>query len=321
MPISDDDLRRSAGRLSGAMVAMLRADGLDPDIPGYPDQVDADPFARSIEIDAELYMSMNPGRLAEEFDEIRNAALTTMNESDPNGIVNGTAIDLQAWWTGDAADQFFQHMHRVTTCISSQYDFTLLAAQSVGMMYAVNGQFRASCQDLMEKTADTCEAVTAEKGTSPGFEWSTVATSLVKAAIDAIKDLDPGKVKDWAVDQILAGAADAVKPAPVDGAEAIPVVQGYTSARDRLFAAYEDNCEQVRDWINARRDELAGATSTIPQPLPGYADVDSPDFRYERFAMTGVPGLGPAVEQERQRYVDEKANPDGVIARRLAGER
>lgn len=173
----------------------------------------------------------------------------------------------------------------------------------------------------MEKTADTCEAVAAEKGASPGFEWSSVATSLVKAAIDALKDLDPGKVKEWAIDQIFDGAADALKPEPVPGAEAIPVVQGYTSARDRLFAAYEDNCEQVRDWIRARRDEMEDATSTIPQPLPAYADVDSPDFRYKEFAMVGEPGLGPQVARERQRYVDEKAKPDGVIARRLTGER
>jgi len=117
-----------------------------------------------------------------------------------------------------------------------------------------------------------------------------------------LKDLDPGKVKDWAVDQILRGAAEALKPEPVAGAEAIPVVQGYTSAR-------------------ARRDELANATSTVPQPLPAFADVDSPDFRYEKFTMVGEPDLGPEVERERQRYVDEKTKPDGAIARRLAGER
>jgi len=94
MPVSDDDLRRSAYRLSGAIVAMLRADDLDPDILGVPDQENSEVFARSIEIDAEQYMSMTPARLAEEFDEIRNAALTTKNEADPNGIVEGTAVDI-----------------------------------------------------------------------------------------------------------------------------------------------------------------------------------------------------------------------------------
>src|ERR1700754_3068008 len=83
---------------------------------------------------------------------------------------------------------------------------------------------------------------------------SMVATSLVKSAIEAMKDLDAGKVKDWAVDQIFAGAC-------------------------------EDNCDQVREWVKARRDELA------------------------------------EVERERQRYVDQKTKPHGVIARRLAGER
>ncbi|HEX2130373.1 MAG TPA: hypothetical protein VHH15_02355 [Actinophytocola sp.] len=319
MPLTDDDLRGSAYRLSGAMLRMLAADGLNVDIVGVPDREDADPFAISIQLDAEQYMSMNPDRLTEEFNEIRDAALATKRESDPAGVVDATMIDLQAWWTGDAANAFFDQMYRIKTCIETQYEFTLLAAQAVGMMYAVNAQFRASCQDLMERTADTCEAVITTKGTSPGFQWSSVATSLAKAAIDAIKDLDPGKVKDWTVDQILAGAAHALKPEPIAGAEAIPVVEGYTSARDRLFLAYEDNLDQIREWLGTRRDELADSTDTIPHPLPSSTDVDSPDFRYEAFSMVGEPvAIAAEVERERQRYVDEKARPDGVIARRLA---
>jgi hypothetical protein len=34
-----------------------------------------------------------------------------------------------------------------------------------------------------------------------------------------------------------------------------------------------------------------------------------------------VPGVhGPEVERERQKYVDEKAKPDGVITHRLSGQ-
>ena len=96
--------------------------------------------------------------------------------------------------------------------------------------------------------------------------------------------------------------------------------------RDRLFAAYEDNLDQIRSWISERREELADSTETIPAPLPAYADVRSPDFRYENFAMVGVmdnvpAGIAPEVERERRRYVAERTEPDGVIAQRLAGDR
>lgn len=325
MPLTDDDLRRSAYRLSGAMLQMLRADGLDVDIVGVPDQEDSDPYARSIEIDAEQYMSMNPARLTEEFDEIRDAALATWQDADPNGVVGAMRADIEVAWHGEASIAFGRQLHKIERCIETQYEYTLLAAQAVGMMYAVNAQFRASCQDLMERTADTCEAVTANSGESPGFEWASVATSLVKAAIDTFKEMDPGKVRDWAVDQILGGVTAALKPKPVEGAEAIPVVTGYTSARDRLFGAYEDNLDQIREWVAARRDELAGLAETIPEPVPSSADVGSPDFTYENFAYVysdqDPTVFAPEVERERQRHVEEKAKPDGVIARRLDGDR
>ncbi len=54
-----------------------------------------------------------------------------------------------------------------------------------------------------------------------------------------------------------------------------------------------------------------------------YADVDSPDFSYERFSNDHHDkGLyAPKVEQERKKYLEEKEHPHGVIGERLGGER
>lgn len=322
MPVTDDDLRSGAYALSGALNAMLAADGIDPDILGVPDQVDSDVIARSIEIDAEFYMSMNPASLTEEYNEILDAAIATKRESDPNGYVDSMKNDIESWWVGEASQAFTTQCTKIQNCIDSQFEYTVLAAQAIGMMYAVNAQFRASCLDLMEKTAQTCRSVTDGLG-SPGTAWTEAGIGLFRAAIGALKNADPSKITSWAVEQIWSQVGSAVSNTTVPGAEAIPVVSGYVEARERLFAAYEDNLDGVGEWISARREDLAGLTMAIPEPLPSCTDVDSPDFRYELFHIGGdVQGdYGPEVERERQKYVTEKTKPDGVITHRLAGER
>jgi hypothetical protein len=321
VPVTDDDLRTSSYRLAGAMNAMLRADGLDPDIAGNPDQTDEDVFARSLEIDAEMYMSISPEKLAEEFDEMQKVALDTWLHADPNGVVDSLKIEIEAWWHGEAAVKFSEQMSHIKNCVNAQREYTQFAVHAVSMMYALSAQFRASCRDLMEKTADTCDAIAAEQP-NPKLDWASIGSTLANAVIDGIKDADPGKLKDWAVDQLLGHAAEAVKSEPVPGDKAIPVVHGYLAARDGLFASYEDNLEQIRAWLqwcwgNARSD-----TDSIPITLPPSTDVDGPDFRYENFANVGDSAdLGPEVERERQKYMDEKPKPSGVIGRRLDGDR
>lgn len=319
MPVTDDDLRSSAYRLSGAMVAMLRADGVDPDIFGNADQTDADVFGESIDADAEIYMSMNPDRLSEEFDEIQKAALDTWLHADPNGVVDSLKIEIEAGWHGEAAVAFSNQMSRIGNCLKAQQEFTQFATHAVSMMYALSAQFRASCRDLMEKTADTCDAIAAEQP-NPGLSWASIGTSFAQAVVDGIKSADPTKLKDWAVEQLLGAAAGTLVPKPVPGDKAIPVVSGYVSARESLFASYEDNLEQIRAWIQARWDYVQADTSAIPLPLPASTDVDSPNFRYENFAHVGDSAdLAPEVERERQQYVEEKAKPGGIIGQRLAG--
>jgi hypothetical protein len=212
--VTSTDLQAAAFGLAHSMLEMLDRDGVGPDVIGVPDQLDVDVFRRTFEVDAELYMSMDPTRLTDEYNEIRTA---------------GKAIDV------------------VT---------------------------------------------------------------------------NPKDILGMTIDSILGGIDEATKDEPVAGTDAIPVVNGYVEARDRLFASYEDSLNQVNEWISDRRTEFATLDDTLPEPLPAYADVDSPDFRYEKFYYgehDHPADYAPEVERERQRYVDGKAKPDGVIAQRLAG--
>jgi hypothetical protein len=317
--VSNEELQASAYRLAGAMAAMLRADGLDVDITGVPDQEDADVFAETFDLDAQTYMSMDPAKLEEEYEEIRLAASDT-SIADSRGVLSGMRIDIESLWVGDAATAFSEQLNKIISCVAKQHEYSLNAAQAVGMMYAINVQFRASCLDLMDRTTETCESVTNELG-NPGNTWAEAGLHLVSTLISAIGS--PAQIGKLAIDEFLGLMGKATGSRPVEGAEAIPVVTGYRTARDRLFNAYEDNLGQIRTWLTGVRDEYAGiAGATIPEPLPACADVDSPDFRYELFKYHEhvAAEYAPEVERERRRYADEKAKPDGVIAQRLGGE-
>lgn len=322
MPVTNDELMRGAYNLTGAIVAMYRADGFDPDRIGEPDQTDVNAIGATIEDDAELFMSMDPDRLTEEYNEIRVAAKFTLHEADPTDVLGRLHKELEPNWAGPAATAFSIQLSKIQSCIRVQHEYTLLAAQAIGMLFAVTTQFRASCRDLMEQTTRTCDSVTAGAG-NPGHDWTETGVGLAKAVIGSLKNANPAALVDLAIDQFLNAVGEATKPSPVPGDAAGPVVEGYVAARERLFTSYEDNLDQIRAWISARREDLASLGETIPGTLPASADVDSPDFRYENFHYPDhVPAdYAPEIERERQRYVEEKTTPDGVIAERLAGDR
>jgi hypothetical protein len=318
--VTDTDLQAAAFGLAHSMLEMLDRDGVGPDVIGLPDQMDVDVFRRSFEVDAEVYMSMDPARLSQEYDEIRTAANANGKTSDPDSIVEEAKTRLGSQWHGDAASTFFDQLERVQQRIETQHDFTLVAAEAVGMMFAVNVIFRASCHDLMTKTALVCDAI-ADKRAPEATNWGKAIVDIVGTVIDVVSS--PKDIARMAVDGILGKISEATTSEPVAGAEAGPVVDGYVAARDQLFASYEDNLGQIHDWIDSRRKEYGGLDDTLPEPLPSTTDVDSPDFRYEKFYFDdhNPADYAPEVERERQRYVDEKTKPDGLIAQRLAGGR
>ncbi len=315
---TDIDLEAAAFGLAHSMLEMLDRDGVGPDVIGLPDQMDVDVFRQSFQVDANLYMSMDPTRLTQEYDDIRAAANANGASSDPQSIVSAAKTGLGSQWHGEAAQAFFNQLEHVEKRIVTQHDYTLVAAQGVAMMYAVSVAFRASCHDLMTKTAIVCDAI-ADKLAPPPTNWAKVLVDLVDKAIKVVSS--PKDILGMAIDETLGRISNATEDTDVDGAEAGPVVDGYVAARDLLFSSYEHSIGQTHEWIDARRREFADLDDTLPEPLPSSADVDSPDFRYERFFFGDHdPAIyAPEVERERQRYVDEKAKPDGVIAHRLAG--
>lgn len=315
--ISDEELHGASFRLAHSMLTMLDRAGIGPDVIGLPDAMDVDALRRSFDVDAEMYMSMDPVKLTEEYDEIRDAAAMCGTLADPNGVVEAAKINLAANWAGEAAEKFFTQLHRVQERMETQLEYTLVAAEAVGMMYAVNVNFRTSCHDLMHRTADVCDVV-AEKLKPPPTNWAKIGIDIVGVIINVIKS--PTDIANMAINQLLGAAGKATEPTPVPGDEAGPVVDGYVDARNRLFEAYESSMDRIHDWVRSRDKEYVGQDDMLPEPLPVYTDVDGQDFTYEKFFYEGhdPADYGAEVERERQRYVEEK---HGLISQRLEGSR
>jgi hypothetical protein len=76
-------------------------------------------------------------------------------------------------------------LSRIQDRVATQHDYTLVAAQAIGMMYAVSVSFRASCQDLMSQTAIVCDAI-ADKNAPQPTNWAKVVVDLVGKVIDVV---------------------------------------------------------------------------------------------------------------------------------------
>lgn len=264
--VTDTDLNAAAFGLAHSMLIMCDRNGIGPDVIGLPDKMDVEVFRRTLEVDAELYMSMSPQHLVDEYDEIRAAASRMGPSSDPQDVVDRAKIDLEAIWQGSAADAFVVQLGRVQACVATQNEYTLVAAR-------------------------------------------------VK---------NPTQLADMAIDELLTLAGKSTQDKPVAGAEAVPVLNGYVEARDRLFTSYEQSLGTIRDWVRARANEYVALDKDIlPEPLPASTDVHSPTFAYDDFFYLdhNPADHAPEVSRERDKHAAEHPEPHGAIGQRLAGDR
>lgn len=107
----------------------------------------------------------------------------------------------------------------------------------------------------------------------------------------------------------------------IEGNDADQVMNNYRREADLLCQSFGNGLDRVTKDLNEQLSDAA-KPSDMYKPLPSICDVDSPDFRYEYFQdKVHDPGpIGPKVEQERQKYVEEKtarAKQESEINRRL----
>ncbi len=295
-----------------------------PNIPGVNPKENGEAVVRDgIVADAEFFMSMDPQRLEDEFND---QVWATNHIHDDGAIANVEYVQglvAPGIWAGDAAEAFFTQMSNVKTFITGQQAQTVMAAQAAGMMLAVSVQFRESFFSLMEMTTDVCQAIVRGQ-VNKDTNWKSLFVDIVAEAKNLLTLKTPADLTSSLVDKVI-GGTKMFSDEPVPDSDAGVIIDGYISSRDRLKKSFQDNVDAIRQWIAQRRAEFAASRTAVLllRPLPPYTDVDGPDFRYSLFqyAPQPVPGVDDgSVERERQHYVEEKVKPGGLIGRRMSGE-
>lgn len=315
--VTNEELLLRSDELADVMLTMLANVGIQVDIPGYDDDVDVDAVRESFWLDAADYTSMDPAKLEEEYNEILQTATHLFEHPEVTGPTTRAGSKITAWH-GTAADAFADQMENIRSFATQQRIHTWFAAQAVSMMFALSVQFRASHDDLVEKTISVCRSMIASQ-TNSNPNWRSVLTDAVQGAVDILTMKAAGDLVKWGVDRLIQEVG--TEDTPVTGDNERAVLDGYVTARDQLRKSYASNLTLVQEWVDARRRSFAELTMPLLSPLPTSTDVDSPDFRYEEFYydLHDNPGVyAPEVERERTKYVEEKSN--GLIGQRLDGE-
>jgi hypothetical protein len=296
-----------------------------PNIPGVDPQVNGEAVVRDAIIeDAEFFMSMNPERLEQEFNEQVRAAALVQDDAALANVRYAQSLFAPSIWTGDAAEAFHKQMTNIENFVTEQREQALTAAQAAGMMLAVSVQFRESFFSLMDMTTDVCQAAVRGQ-VNTGTNWKSLLVDIVAEVKSVLTTKAVADLGSGAVDKLISDMK-VFTDEPVPDSDAGAIIDGYIGSRDRLKRSFQDNVGSILLWITARRTEFADAERRpeLMAPLPPTTDVDGPAFRYSEFGYVDpIPGMDDtSVERERQRYVDEKPRPepDGVIGRRLTGE-
>jgi len=191
------------------------------------------------------------------------------------------------------------------------------------MMFAISVQFRESIHDLQVQTTSVCRSMIGKQGNS-GPQWKALLVDVIQDISNIVSGKTAADLAKWAIDKTLSLVKEQVKGEPVRGDDERAVLNGYLDAREELRASYNKNLDRIREWVDGRREEFEGLKLMLREPLKkSITDVDSPDFSYEHFhyADHDDPSVyAREVESERQKYVDEKPKPGGLISQRLDGE-
>jgi uncharacterized protein YukE len=272
--------------------------------------------------DAIDFTSLEPQKIADEYQRMQHAASDTGENYESQGSLKMALARLSVSWHGDAADAFARQMSNIEEFMEQQQRTLLTAAQGMGTAFGLAVHMRESYGNLAENTIAACRTVlTKQHRDKAPHAALALGVEIVKAGVK-LADVDSAKkLKDWAIDRFFDQLKAATEDKPIDDSGAAAVVDSYARARDQLKRSFADGLNQLRDWLNDQGWAYIRKPIPLLAPLPGCTDVRSPDFSYARFfsdhhdAGTYI----PKVDQERKKYLEE--HPPGLIAERLDGER
>jgi hypothetical protein len=308
---SDDQVGHAIADMRAALNAMLDATSVSGDRGGEID--------RLVEDDLNVSLSLDPKKISDEFDRLRQSAFQ-IGEDAESVVSVRQAKDLLDGWHGDAADEFRKQLDRIERFIvGSQYEGVLSGLQSLGALFALAYHMRQSYYDL---------AVVIRSCANHEIDQQQAREDKLKLAIGkelvlAVMAMNPATAVGAGL-AFFVEAAGALGDYSIDGTGADAVIDSYRDRSVGLRETFESNLNQLStrlhdDWARQVSDD---ADLRVMEPMEPVADVGSPEFRYEEFSTEEYPPGGPfadQVEVERKRYAQEKEERETEINRRLEG--
>jgi len=195
----------------------------------------------SIVADAVDFMSLEPQKIADEYQRMQSAADATGENGEAKRNLKIALAQIAANWHGAAAVAFAGQMSNIEEFMDQQEMNLLVAAQAMGTAFGLAVRIRESYCNLAENTVAACQNVLAKQSHDEGPRAGiAIGIDIVKSGID-LADIDSvKKLKGWVVDKFFDALKEAVEEKPIEDSGASQVIDSYTRARDQLRRSFED---------------------------------------------------------------------------------
>jgi hypothetical protein len=284
----------------------------DGDFPasGYP-RTQIDGLAR----DREIYLSIDPQKVSDEYERVYKATLAIGDNYEAVAELR-QSIRYLTNWTGAAADEFKKQIDKMEVFCDEQQTRMLRGLMGLAATYAVAVEGRDSFYRLLLAT----EAAGRKEMEDQAKEDTKLQSALLFDIATGILSGDPKKLLGSAVVTAVEIGKDVVDRA-IEGNDADQVMGSYRREADWLNESFGSALDRIRADLNNQIHD-AVQPSDMFKPLPLICDVSSPDFRYENFQdSVHSPGaIGPVVEDERKKYVEEKKQQSEIDKRMNPGK-
>ena len=308
---SDDQVGHAIADMKDALNAMLDATG---DGDGRGGEID-----RLVEDDLNVSLSLDPKKISDEFDRLRQSAFQIGEDAEVNVKIT-EAYRLLDGWEGTAANEFRDQLVRIRDFVKiSQYQAVLSGLQQLGALFALAYHMRQNYYDLAVAIRSCANHEIDQEQTRD----DQLKLAIGKELVLAVMAMNPATAVEAGL-TFLVEAAAAVGDQSIEGTGADAVIDAYRDRSIGLRETFESNLNQLStrlhdEWANQVEND---ADLDVMEPMSPATDVGSPDFNYEAFSTEEYPPGGPFANQvdvERKRYAQEEEEHDTEINKRLEG--
>ena len=144
---TDTELYGIAERLGNKIVDMYDLSGTI-----IPHGAPREGVIESLRIDADIFASLDPRRITDEFERMQRAAKDLGEDATAQGLLESANNKLTTIWRGEAAEAFGHQMTYIEMFMQQQDRALTAAAHSMGTAFTLSLHARSSYYELADAT-------------------------------------------------------------------------------------------------------------------------------------------------------------------------